>query len=49
MKTSNVLNVMPNMFKVNNNDNKSIKVESIVKQEILETCIILQMVWLVGI
>ena len=49
MKTSNVLNVMPNMFKVNNNDNKSIKVESIVKQEILETCIILQMVWFVGI
>ena len=49
MKTFNVLNVMPNMFKVNNNDNKSIKVESIVKQEILETCIILEMVWLVGI
>ena len=49
MKTFNALNVMPNMFKVNNNDNKSIKVESIVKQEILETCIILQMVWLVGI
>ena len=49
MKTSNVLNVMPNMFKVNNNDNKSIKVESIVKQEVLETSIILQMVWLVGI
>ena len=28
MKTFNVLNVMPNMFKVNNNDNKSIKVEN---------------------